>query len=99
MNGTVNGSDLNQVGIGWLGEHSEWCLGNFDAEGVINAGDLNALAINWQQSVPSAATAASVVVPEPGSGILLALGVAALSWAESARRRELSVRLRSTSTR
>ena len=34
LDGTVNASDLNQVGIGWLADHSEWCLGNFDAEGA-----------------------------------------------------------------
>lgn len=83
LDGTVNASDLNLVGLSWLGDHSEWCLGNFDAEGVINAGDLNLLGLNWQRSVPSAATANSVVVPEPGTAMLLALGLVALTWVGS----------------
>ncbi len=69
LDGSVTPADLNQVGINWQSDATNWSEGNFTGAGV-NAGDLNVLAINWNQSIAPAAAA----VPEPAGLLLLAIG-------------------------
>lgn len=67
IDGSVNASDLNDLGISWQTAASAWSQGDFTANGLVDAQDLNALGINWLQSTPVAA----MTVPEPSSAILL----------------------------
>jgi hypothetical protein len=51
LDGTVNATDLNQVGLHWL--HSNcvgWGEGDFTGDGAVTAGDLNMLGLNWLQA-------------------------------------------------
>jgi hypothetical protein len=74
LNGTVDVTDLNIVGISWSNQDvNEWSLGNFGGSGVA-ADDLNRLALNWQQSsTPLAASQAAV--PEPAGLTLMFIGL------------------------
>ncbi len=72
LDGRVDAGDLNAVGLTWQSANDNWTNGNFTGGGT-NAADLNVLALNWQQSVPSAAAAASV--PEPGTLVLVLFGI------------------------
>ncbi len=72
LDGTVNASDLNMLGIRWQQEEALWSAGDFNADGTVNAGDLNKLGLSWQMSIPTAASAESV--PEPAA-ITLLLGI------------------------
>lgn len=62
LNGMVDSSDLNVIGVGWQQTVAGWSRGDFDANGVVNSSDLNLLGIQWQQS-----SASILVVPEPAS--------------------------------
>ncbi len=75
LDGSVNAADLNALGRNWLRSPNAWQSGDFTADGTVNANDLNQLALNWQQSIPSAASPASV--PEPAASILLLLAIMA----------------------
>ncbi len=75
LDGQINASDLNALGLSWLTDVQDWSKGNFTGSGV-NAADLNAMALNWQQSVPVASP-----VPEPSSvllGLMSLLGLFAV---------------------
>ncbi len=76
LNGTVNASDLNVLGVNWQTSPDPWGSGDFDASGFVDAGDLNLLGLNWQKSIPLAAEGQAV--PEPASLTLLALAGLAL---------------------
>lgn len=76
LDGSVNATDLNEVGLTWQSDNSNWSNGNFTGAGT-NAADLNAMALNWQQSVPVAAAAESV--PEPAAIVLLVIGLAGIT--------------------
>lgn len=70
LDGTVNASDLNVVGIHWL-QNAEWSGGDFNGDGMVNANDLNFVGIHWLSSVPAAGSV-NAAVPEP-SGLALLL--------------------------
>ncbi len=77
LDGTVDATDLNAVGISWGRQDvNEWSRGNFGGGGVA-ADDLNRLALNWQQS-SSPLAAGQAAVPEPGGLALLGIGLSAL---------------------
>lgn len=68
LDGTVDASDLNVVGINWQSSTANsWAEGDFTGDKNVNAQDLNVLGVNWQQSAPLASA-----VPEP-SGMVIAL--------------------------
>ena len=60
LNGTVDATDLNEVGISWQQDGKVYSEGDFDGDGLVNAADLNILGVAWQQEVAVAAA-----VPEP----------------------------------
>ncbi len=68
LDGNVNATDLNALGVNWLSASDSWSSGDFDANAMVNASDLNALGINWQSTIASAADTATV--PEPASVFL-----------------------------
>lgn len=82
LDGMVDSTDLNEVGIQWLTDNNNWTKGNFTGS-LTNVADLNALGINWQQSVSLAAAPGSV--PEPTAQVLL-LFAAASSMCRRRRR-------------
>ncbi len=84
LDGTVNATDLNALGINWQQTVDPWSQGDFNADGIVNAADLNVLAINWQKSIPMAAQA----VPEPAAFLLWGQFLAAGSLLRSLRRRK-----------
>jgi hypothetical protein len=64
LDGDVDATDLNSLGISWLTTDAmSWAQGDFNGDRIVNAGDLNTLGINWQAGV----AAASEAVPEPTS--------------------------------
>jgi hypothetical protein len=69
LDGYVNATDLNVVGINWQSPGMNWQDGDFNGDRSVNAGDLNLLGSNWQQPF---AAAAPVAIPEP-SGFILAI--------------------------
>ena len=71
LDGIVNASDLNAIGLSWQSDASNWTEGDLNADGVVNATDLNLIGLNWQQSI-AAAGAEQAAVPEPSSIVLLA---------------------------
>ena len=79
LDGIVNASDLNVVGINWLGT-ADWAGGDFTGDGIVNAADLNVLGINWQKGVAAAAPA----VPEPATATLAVLSLLVfMAWRSS----------------
>ncbi len=70
LDGTVNASDLNKVGLHWFQDPARWSAGDFTADGFVNVDDLNHVGQNWLQSVPSANAASAV--PEPMTHLLIA---------------------------
>lgn len=62
LDGTVDGSDLNELGKSWQSENALWSQGNFTGANS-NGADLNELGKNWRNSV--ARQAATAIVPEP----------------------------------
>ncbi len=57
LDGRVDATDLNNVGIHWLeeGGHLGWGSGDFTCDGRVDAADLNQVGINWQFGVPALA--------------------------------------------
>jgi hypothetical protein len=47
LDGKVDASDLNVIGVNWLQSVNGWCHGDFTADGVVNANDLNQLGLHW----------------------------------------------------
>ena len=68
LDGTVNASDLNALGVHFLEDTAFWSSGDFTADGQITAADLNLLGLNWQESISLAAA-----VPEPTGMFLFAI--------------------------
>ena len=73
LDGKVDATDLNVVGLNWQQAVSSWTAGDFTADGFVDAGDLNDVGLNWQQS--NAALAQNAAVPEPASFRLITLGM------------------------
>lgn len=82
LDGVVDATDLNSVGINWLGS-ALWSGGDFTADGVVNAPDLNWVGINWQSSILPAPAAP---VPEPSPQLLLIASLTLLSIHARSRR-------------
>lgn len=77
LNGTVDATDLNAIGISWgMQDENRWSRGNSGGSGVA-ADDLNRLALNWQMSSTPLATS-QAAVPEPTSLVLIGIGLCAL---------------------
>ena len=56
LDGTVNATDLNQVGIHWRRQAGAgWADGDFTGDGAVDARDLNMVGLNWQRSTVAAA--------------------------------------------
>ena len=55
LDGAVDATDLNQVGIHWQSHCSGWADGDFSGDGAVNVVDLNRVGINWLQSTQAAA--------------------------------------------
>jgi hypothetical protein len=84
LDGSVNATDLNTVGLGWQQMVAGWSAGDFTADGSVTAGDLNLLALSWQDSV---APAAANAVPEPATSCWLLLGLLLPLWHRKRRAR------------
>lgn len=74
LDGTVDVSDLNDLGINWQRDVTRWSAGDFTADGMVEVEDLNRMGINWQQSI---SLAAAQSVPEPAALTLLLMCVMA----------------------
>lgn len=67
LDGKVNASDLNDVGVHWQQGGAGWCGGDFNADNIVDASDLNILAVNWLRD-DSAAAARSIRIPRAAFG-------------------------------
>lgn len=76
LDGTINATDLNQVGLSWQASPNTWCGADFNADGTVNATDLNEIGVGWQQTLSSAAMPAQV--PEPTGSLLFGWSLALL---------------------
>jgi hypothetical protein len=60
LDGRVDATDLNQVGLNWLETNvAGWQSGDFNGDGVVNAMDLNVLGLNWRSGEAAAAAPAA----------------------------------------
>ena len=80
MDGRVDATDLNIIGLNWQMDGKTAEEGDLTGDGVVNAADLNILGLNWQ-----AGAAAPAAVPEPGASFLISLAV--LGWFGAFRRK------------
>jgi hypothetical protein len=73
LDGDVDATDLNAVGINWRSTNvTSWSHGDFNGSHVVDATDLNLLGLNWRAGVAAPANSA---VPEPSADRLLVIGV------------------------
>ena len=49
LDGRVNTTDLNVIGLNWRQDVTGWCSGDLTADGIVDAGDLNRLGVSWLQ--------------------------------------------------
>ena len=63
LDGIVDSTDLNTIGLNWRHEVTGWCNGDFTADGVVAADDVNALALNWQRDVSGQPAVANARLP------------------------------------
>lgn len=70
MDGKVDATDLNIIGLNWQMDGKTAEEGDLTGDGVVNAADLNIIGLNWQ-----AGAAAPAAVPEPSSSFLLSLAM------------------------
>ena len=54
LDGDVDVSDFNSLGVRWQVGDASWGDGDFTGDGSVTAADLNALALNWRHGVPAA---------------------------------------------
>ena len=58
LDGVVDATDLNQVGIHWRQESgATWLTGDFTGNGAVTSADLNIIGINWRQGAGPIAAA------------------------------------------
>ena len=77
LDGIVNATDLNAVGLSWqANDVVSWGSGDFTQDGAVTAPDLNNLALNWQTDIRKPVEPASI--PEP-TGLFLAAFAALLT--------------------
>jgi len=70
LDGTINSADFNQFVANYgLLSNARWTQGDFDGNGKVTTSDFNILAGRFGQSLP--APTLGIVVPEPGSGLVL----------------------------
>ena len=74
LDGDVDATDLNSLGLHWRATESNWSDGDFTGDGWVMAADLNALALNWRHGVAAAAPTAGRTprAPLPASRFILA---------------------------
>ncbi len=65
LDGAVDQSDLNALGIHWLQEGAVWSKGDFNGDRRVDAADLSLVGLSWQGRVPKRRE--SSPVPEPSS--------------------------------
>jgi lysophospholipase L1-like esterase len=91
--GVVDVGDVKIFGAHWMqsSPELEYSMGDFNFDGIVNVDDLGILATHWgsNDSLASALAAAGVTtVPEPATGLLLAVaGIGALGRRRNARKR------------
>jgi hypothetical protein len=78
LDGSVDATDLNNLGLKWQQDVANWSGGDITVDGRVNSADLNAIGINWQQSI-SMASSVNAPVPEPSAFLLTIVGLA-LVW-------------------
>ncbi len=77
LNGVVNATDLNRIGVNWQrNDVTSWCGGDFNHDRNVNAPDLNDLGVNWLSDIRPGAAASAV--PEPASFGLCLMAVLAV---------------------
>ena len=70
LDGTVNGADLTTVLSNYNKIGQSWAQGDFNYDGTVNGADLTIVLSNYNQHLNIGAA-----VPEPGTLVLLALGL------------------------
>ena len=75
LDGNVDATDLNTIGVNWLSTGRVWSTGDYTGESDVNALDLNTIGVNWQKSNNPQAAA----VPEPSGVVTLIFGVFGLA--------------------
>ncbi len=78
LDGRVDATDLNAVGLNWLKNGTVWSNGDFDGSGQVGPSDLNEIGLAWAQSVPR--NPAPAAVPEPYGAPWFAFALLALRF-------------------
>jgi hypothetical protein len=87
LDGEVNIADLGILAANWQQGNMNWLAADFNGDGVVDVADLGILAANWQQSVGGMRlddalslfdVFEGVAVPDPGAGLLVVVGMAAM---------------------
>ncbi|MGA2442620.1 MAG: dockerin type I repeat-containing protein, partial [Tepidisphaeraceae bacterium] len=101
LDGVVNAADFTILAANFNQPVTGWDQGDFNYDGLVNAADFTDLAANFNQSASGADVSAGdvaaldafaavnglpIAVPEPGTGLFLAVSVAAVL---SSRRRRI----------
>ena len=78
LDGAVNSTDLNLLGVNWqIADATSWAQGDFNGDGKTNSTDLNDIGLNWRYTIPLPATARGI--PEPTAGTLAVFALAAIA--------------------
>ena len=87
LDGDVDTSDLNVVGVNWRQiDAASWAQADFNGDEVVDAADLNSLGINWLSGVTAPANA----VPEPSGTMLTLTGIVGLLVGACRSRRQFA---------